>query len=278
MQTHFIKGGNGVRLYVEEHGPQTGPAALLLHGIFQCRLSWRKQLADPRLARYRLVLMDLRGHGLSDKPGAPENYNTGRYWADDIHAVITALQLDRPVLVGWSFAGFPICDYLREYGEDNIGGIHFIDANSKRGTDEARTMVYEDFSALIAGLFSNDVTENIAGLEAFLKRTSHTAIPLEDYYMALGYNVIVPTEIRSSFFDRVIDNDDVLSQVTVPVLITHGREDAIVRVNAAEHHARVMPHAELSIYDGVGHSPLVEDTERFNTDLARFIDKCHPPT
>lgn len=276
MQTHFITGGNDLQLYVEEHGLQTGPSALFLHGIFQCRLSWRKQLVSPLLDRYRLVVMDLRGHGFSDKPTAPENYTDGGYWADDIHAVITALQLDRPVLVGWSFGGFPICDYLRHYGESDIGGIHFIDANSKRGTEQARTMLYDDFSELIAGVFSHDVSENIAGLEAFLKRTTHRETALEDYYMALGYNAIVPTEIRSSFFNRVIDNDDVLSQVTVPVLISHGREDAIVRLNAAEHHARIMPHAKLSIYDEVGHSPLVEDTERFNSELTHFIDTCHP--
>jgi pimeloyl-ACP methyl ester carboxylesterase len=137
-------------------------------------------------------------------------------------------------------------------------------------------MDYEDFSDLITGVSPNQVTENIAAQEKLLKTTTHNDPAIEDYYLAQGYNVIVPTEIRASFFNRTIDNDDVLSQVTVPVLITHGREDAIVRVKAAEHHARIIPQAELSIYDGVGHSPVLEAADRFNSELARFIDKCHP--
>ena len=67
---------------------------------FAVSLAWSRQL-DSELARdHRLVAMDLRGHGLSEKPR--DAYGDSRLWADDVRAVIDALNLDRPVLCGWS--------------------------------------------------------------------------------------------------------------------------------------------------------------------------------
>ena len=54
---------------------------------------------------------DLRGHGMSQAPLEPEHYTNGQLWADDVAAIIEQLRLDRPVLVGWSYGGFIICDY-----------------------------------------------------------------------------------------------------------------------------------------------------------------------
>ncbi len=69
------------------------------------------ELADT----FRLVALDLRGHGLSDKP--LDGYADSKMWADDIHAVIRALRLDHPVLCGWSYGALVILDYIRHYGE-----------------------------------------------------------------------------------------------------------------------------------------------------------------
>ena len=49
--------------------------------------------------------MDIRGHGQSEAPLDAESYTTGALWADDVKNVIEALKLDRPVFVGWSYAG-----------------------------------------------------------------------------------------------------------------------------------------------------------------------------
>ena len=71
---------------------------------------------------YRLVAMDFRGHGLSDKPR--DAYDNSKLWADDVNAVIESLTLRNPVLCGWSYGPLVILDYIRHYSEDQLGGIH----------------------------------------------------------------------------------------------------------------------------------------------------------
>ena len=99
MKSHMVKGGGGVPLHVVETGNATGRPILFIHGISQCWLSWSRQLNSDLASDYRLVAMDLRGHGLSDKPR--EGYTDSKLWADDVNAVIQTLRLDiRSSVVG----------------------------------------------------------------------------------------------------------------------------------------------------------------------------------
>jgi non-heme chloroperoxidase len=61
---------------VEETGNPRGPSVLFIHGLSQCRLAWNKPLHADLAQEFRLVAMDLRGHGESDKP--PEAYGDSR--------------------------------------------------------------------------------------------------------------------------------------------------------------------------------------------------------
>src|SRR6266550_4609462 len=89
----YVQGAGGTRLFVEEIGDRARPSILWLHGYCQCRLSWDKQFESDLTQQFHLVRMDIRGHGLSDKLSDPEAFTDGKNWADDIHAVITALEL-----------------------------------------------------------------------------------------------------------------------------------------------------------------------------------------
>ena len=129
MQTYKIKSGDGIRLHVEEAGNPAGKPILFIHGYSQCRLCWKKQMNSKLTKDFRLVALDIRGHGLSDKPR--DAYADSKKWADDINAVVNALGLEQPLLVGWSYGGAVICGYLRLYGEDGISGINFVGASSK---------------------------------------------------------------------------------------------------------------------------------------------------
>ena len=82
-------------------GHPGGRPILFIHGFSQCWLAWSRQLNSDLADGYRLVAMDLRGHGLSEKPR--DGYSDSRLWADDIDAVIRTLNLDHPVLCGWSY-------------------------------------------------------------------------------------------------------------------------------------------------------------------------------
>ena len=59
-----------------------------------------------------MVTYDLRGHGNSDKPLEPERYRDSKAWGDEVQAVMDATGLKRPVLVGWSYGGRVMADYL----------------------------------------------------------------------------------------------------------------------------------------------------------------------
>ena len=68
MTHHTITGGGGVQLHLVEAGNPSGRPIVFIHGISQCWLTWSRQLNSDLANHYRLVAMDLRGHGLSEKP------------------------------------------------------------------------------------------------------------------------------------------------------------------------------------------------------------------
>lgn len=108
-----IRSPDGVTFEAYEWGSPNGRPIVFIHGIYQSALSWARQIGDPTLAaKYRLVAIDLRGHGASDKPDGPEFYRDGKRWADDITALLDTLHLSRPVMVPWSYGGRVLNDYL----------------------------------------------------------------------------------------------------------------------------------------------------------------------
>jgi non-heme chloroperoxidase len=121
-----------------------------------------------------------------------------------------------------------IFDYLRVYGDADLGGVHFVDAITKLGTDAAIAVLSPKFNALGAGLFSNNVEESVATLQAFVQLLTRAELPLTDFYLLLGFNTIVPPHVRQESYSRTLENDDVLSALRVPVLITHGSKDDVV--------------------------------------------------
>jgi pimeloyl-ACP methyl ester carboxylesterase len=82
--------------------------------------------------------------------------------------------------------------------------------------------------------------------------------------------MVVPPEVRGALISRVIDASDVLSSLSVPVLVSHGRADAIVLPSMADHVLDACRSAEASWYEGVGHMPFLEDPDRFNLELEAF--------
>jgi non-heme chloroperoxidase len=112
-----------------------------------------------------MVCIDLRGHGLSDKPMDPGAYWDVKLWAEDVRAVITELGLDRPILNAVGYGGIVLCDYLRCYGDADLAGVHFAGGTvTKIGTAEAFWVLNDEFLALTPGLVSNEVSESVRSL------------------------------------------------------------------------------------------------------------------
>jgi non-heme chloroperoxidase len=270
LATTTVTGGGGVQLHVVEAGNPKGRPIVFIHGLSQCWLAWSRQLSSDLAEDYRLVAMDLRGHGRSEQPS--EGYNDSRLWADDINAVIRALRLDRPVLCGWSYGPLVILDYLRHYGEDGIGGVIFVGSITKLGSDEAMSVITPELLSLVPGLFATDVGECVRSLESFLRMCFAQEPSADDLYLMLGYNVSVPPHVRQALFSRAFDNDDLLPKIRKPVLITHGAEDAVVKPAVVDQHKAGVAHAQIHMMANAGHAPFWDDAATFNRGLRAFCE------
>jgi non-heme chloroperoxidase len=268
MKTYTVRGGGGVRLHVREWGKPDGPPILFIHGWSQNHLSWAKQYESSLPGEFRLVVFDLRGHGMSEAPLEPEHYTDGKLWADDLAAIINELRLDRPVLVGWSYGSFVICDYVRAYGQDRIAAINYVEGAAKLGEAAFGTLIGPGFLDHFVDATADDLPTNIQAMRAFVRACLVKPVSNDDLETAVCWNVAVPARVRSSLGSREIDDDDVLRTLEVPLLVTHGREDSVVLPAMAEHVLATCPTAEASWYEGVGHVPHLEEPERFNRELA----------
>jgi len=265
----LVAGGGGTEIAVYEYGDPAGPSILLIHGLSQSHLSWSKQYKSPALQKFRIVVIDLRGHGASEKPTKPENYDNSSVWADDIDAVIKAKNLRRPVVAAWSYAGVIITDYVRKYGDSNLAGIVFVGARVQIGMPGSRSHAGPD-SRLIDGMFDTRLEINIPSTVAFIRACTVSPLTPEEFQEALAYNMAVSPEVRGGMVSHKIDGSDALAKLKVPVLIVQGERDRLVSVAAADFIAETVKHAKKSYYPNAGHSTFMEDPGRFNKELAEM--------
>lgn len=234
---------------------------------------WRE--SPPLRRRTWPVVFDARGHGNSAKPRGV--YKESTLWVADLHAILESLSPtdQAPILVGWSYGGLMLADYLATYGDDAIAGINLVGAISEKGTPDAARFAGDEFAALGDSLGSTDAEESIAALDAFLELCVANASDLSahDRYFMLGYNAVVPPYVRTDLQERTVEHNETLRQLTVPVLLTHGDADQVVLPAATKKHASLIPTAETSWYTDVGHSPFWEAPERFNRELAAFAER-----
>ena len=270
MKSHKITGGGGVHLHVVETGNPRGRPIVFIHGFSQCWLQWGRQLDSSLAEDHRLVALDMRGHGLSDKPRV--GYDDSKLWADDVNAVIETLHLDHPVLSGWSYGPLVFLDYIRHYGQDALGGLHFVGAATRLGTEEAMSVLTPEFLSLVPEFFSTDSQASVHGLEGLLRLCFAHDLSAAELYLMLGYNVCVPPYVRQGLLSRSFDNDDLLPKIRKPVLITHGAADAIVKPAAVDQHRAALPHAQLQLMANTGHGAFWDDTAGFNDRLREFCE------
>lgn len=266
-RTSEVISSDGVKLAVYETGTAQGPEILFIHGFSQAALCWQRQFEDAALLReFRLTAFDIRGHGASDKPLDPARYGNDHLFADDIRAVMMGLELKRPVLVAWSYAGRLVSDYVAAFGTTDLTGINYVCA---------RTMNDPRFNGpgteFLSGMMSADLARNIAATRGFLAACFAVPPPRADFETALAYNMVIPAEIRAAHLSRPPSDGSDLAGLDLPVLVTQGSEDLLVSRGLGELTAKLVPGASLSIYKGIGHSPFTEDTPRFNRELAAFV-------
>lgn len=277
----IVPGAGGLPIATYEYGNPDGPAILFIHGFMQSHLCWFQQYTDPALADgYRIVALDLRGHGDSGRdlpappaPDVPPGHASTDY-AGDVHAVIAELALESPTLVGWSYGGLVIGDYLRAHGTSAIGGLVFAGAACRLNPPaQEDTFIGPGFLGHGGGLFNPEMTALIGGTVGFLHDCFHVPLPPREFAWHLAYNMAVPPANRLALIARPGEcfDQEVLPGVEVPALVVHGKDDTVVFPASGEAIAGVIAGAELRLYDDCAHAPFLEHPEMFNRDLHAFL-------
>jgi pimeloyl-ACP methyl ester carboxylesterase len=222
------------------------------------------------LARdFRLITYDLRGHGNSDKPTAAEHYEEDKRWGDDLHAVLTQMNVRRPVLVGPSFAAMVINQYLIHHGSDRIAGVNYVAAYTKADDDLDGPGV-----PVLGPMCEDDLEKNIEHTKKFIAHLTTHPLPRDEHETLLAALMLCPYTIRARMW-RPVDYEQLFRSLQLPVLVTHGEADQFLQVGMARYTASMIAGAKLSVYEGLGHAPYLEDPERFNRELSDFARAAH---
>ncbi|WP_416906995.1 MAG: alpha/beta fold hydrolase [Polymorphobacter sp.] len=269
-KSHIVAGHGEVPLVVQEWGNPNGPPILLIHGFSFGAVAFKNQIGT--LAEtHRLIAPDLRGHGLSAKPWTPDAYNRHDIWAEDIAAIVKALNLDRPLLVGWSFGGYVALDYLRICGAGCARGL--VLAGSVAGLvppapppDPAKSTMPPP-----KGNARADNYHAFFDAADWLSRvmTAEPPSPLDKFQKQMTIAMMSPMT-RRAMAGLQLDNQDLGPRLDLPVLFIHGTADGSVPPDTIAAAAARLPRARAVAYEGVGHSPFAEAPDRFNADLMAF--------
>jgi non-heme chloroperoxidase len=268
MKKHQVTGGGGVKLHVVETGDPAAPPIVFIHGFSQSGGCWTRQLESDLARDHRLVAIDLRGHGASEKPR--DAYGDTKAWADDVRSVIETLGLKRPVLSGWSYGPLVALDYVRHYGDDGLGGLQFVGGISKIGSDAAMAVITPEFLGLVPGFFSENAVENRVALEALIRLCIPRGLTPDEAGRLLDASTSVPSYVRQGLFARAIDNDSVLRRLQVPVLLTHGTADSVIKPSIVDDHKALIARAVVDLLPGAPHAVFWTDAARFNESLRVF--------
>ncbi len=271
MLTTTVTGSDGVPIHVVEGGDPGGRPILFIHGWAQCHLSWVHQFSGDLARDHRLLAMDLRGHGGSGRPDTASAYTERSGWADDVHSVLTTLRAEGAVLVGWSYGGLVICDYLDHHGSSAISAVNFVGAAVGTGFDRFNSMIGSGFIRYAMDCTHPDPEVSVPATRGFLSECTHEAMDPSDWDAALVYNGMVPAAVKGWLLRRQVANDELLARLEVPVLVSHGLADTIISPASAEYIDEVCPPARVSWYEHVGHCPFLESPQRFDTELAELV-------
>lgn len=261
---------DGVTIAIEESGNPSGPPVILIHGLLGSRLDWQSQLQTPALSRYRLISYDLRGHGQSGKPSGFDAYHDGRRWADDLAAVIDASNARHAVLVGWSLGGVVISNYLAAYGDTNVAGAVYVDGVIELKPEQitAHPDVYRDMTA-------TDLKTHLDGERRFLAMCFDREPDRATFERLLANAALASWDMQAAVPTMTVAAAQGLASMTKPVLLIYGEHDALVKPAPSIARVRALnPHVRVALYANSGHAPFIEEPQRFNRDLADFVERA----
>ncbi|HLY50453.1 MAG TPA: alpha/beta hydrolase [Solirubrobacteraceae bacterium] len=264
-----IRLDNGINLAYDDRGPEDARALVLIHGISMSRRYFHKQLA-PLSARHRVIAVDLRAHGDSEKV---QSGHTVPQYARDIDQFIRHLGLDRPVLLGWSMGVFVALDYIRQFGTDGVGGLIDVDEAASDFKWDGWEHGFLDLPTLHS-LMTAVQDDREAFIADFVPDMFHKPPAPEDLEWMVSESSKLPTgPLSAILFDQTVqDYRDVLPAIDVPTLICWGRHDQLLPVSGAPYMHEHIRDSRLEVFEDSGHCPFLEEAERFNQVVQAFLD------
>ncbi|HXI92408.1 MAG TPA: alpha/beta hydrolase [Blastocatellia bacterium] len=255
---------NGISIDYRDQG--AGVPVIFIHAFPLNQTMWDDQLAVLH-NRCRIITLDLRGFGQSDAPQGPYLMDQ---MAADVRVLMSALGIDRAVLVGLSMGGYVSLAFSRNY-PDSVHALVLADTRASADTHESRIrrlksaeraeregarVIAEDMIPLLLGRTTLESRPSVvARVRAMIESNSPLGIAGAQRAMA---------ERRDSTY--------ILPGIDFPVMIVVGSEDTLTPVTEAESLRSGIRGARLRVIEGAGHLSNMERPEEFNSALLEFIE------
>jgi len=272
--SEFLTLSDGVKIHYRDEGLEDGNVLVLTHGFAASLHTWEPWV--ERLGeRYRIVSLDLPGHGLSRNPSAAK-MNPG-YFGETIAEMTAQLGIDEFVLVGNSMGGATAWQFALEYPERLEGLVLVAASGWPSEVDEDQPLIFRLLGNPVARALLKDLdTSGLvkSGLEGSFFDPSFATDEMIERYVSLARapghrdGILAMTTQRD---DRVTATPELVSQITVPTLILHGQEDNVVPSDGAGKFAAAIDGAEVIVYERVGHLPQEEIADLSSENLEDFL-------
>lgn len=273
VNANMVTTQDGTQIFYKDWG--SGQPVVFSHGWPLNADAWDDQLRFVVDHGFRAIAHDRRGHGRSTQTAAGHDMDT---YADDLAAVLEALDLRNVVLVGHSTGGGEVTRYVGRHGTERVAKLVLVGAIPplmlKTEDNPAGTPI-EVFDAIRAGV-AGDRSQYYRDL----------SIP---FYGANRPGANVSEGVRDAFwlwsmqvglkgaYDciKVFSETDLsadLAKIDVPTLFIHGDDDQIVPIDASARRAvQMVPGAMLKVYPGGAHGLTATHKDQFNNDLLAFL-------
>lgn len=262
-------------IYYEDHG--VGQPIILIHGWPLSGKSWELQIPALLQAGYRVITYDRRGFGKSQPTLDGYDYNT---LSNDLEEMISQLDLQNVVLVGFSMGGGEVVRYLTNHGSDNVDKVALISSIIplvKQKDDNPDGVPEADLNEIL----DNVKNDRVTFLEGFHKNFYNYGLLSQsvsqaqlnyDWSIASQASPIATVKCAESWANT--DFRPELKNVNVPTLIVHGDDDKIVPIaTAGEQAAKGIVNNEYHVISGAPHGLNVTHAEELNKILIAFLSK-----
>ena len=255
-----VKLSTGITMKYIEAGDPNGPAVLLIHGYTDSSFSYSRVI--PLLdKRYRILAIDQRGHGETDKP---ENGYEMSGLAGDAAAFLDAMGISSATVVGHSMGSFVAMQTALDH-PGKVQRLVLIGTAAKAGND----VVKELLDAV--GTLTDPVPHRFA--YDFQIGTSSSSLPKEFIEGVVNESLRLPANVWKKALAGVAARDFTpdLKKIGVPVMIFWGEKETVFKRAEQEPLIKGLPNTRFIVYPESGHAPNWDQPERFAKDLNAIL-------